>query len=87
MEPFFARGVVLRCAGIAHRKDFHGSLRPVVGNCFDDSKARAAVGAVDEGVVEPSVVGVEQFAQAIVTKGDIRWNCRVGRDAGYAWQN
>ena len=79
--------VVFLGACFTHRKYFHRSLWPVVRNGLDDGKARTAVGAVDEGIVEPSVAGVEKFSEAVVTEGDIRWNCRVGGKTGDAWQN
>ncbi|MCK7527005.1 MAG: hypothetical protein MZV64_60070 [Ignavibacteriales bacterium] len=46
----------------------------VVGDVLDDGEARSAVGAVDEGIAVAPVVGVEEFAQAVVADGD------VGRD-------
>ena len=55
----------------AHGKAVHGRGHSVVRQRPDDGKARPAVGAVDKGVVIASVGGVEQFAQAVVTGGDI----------------
>ena len=69
--------VVFPVAVRAHGEGAHGGLRPVVGDVLDDGKARAAVGAVDEGVAIAPVPGVQQLPQAVVTDADIRGNERV----------
>ena len=64
--------VAILCGALgAHRKAIHRRGRSVIRQRSDDGKARPAVGAVDKGVVIASVGGVEQFAQAVVTGGDI----------------
>lgn len=62
---------ILRGAFGAHGKAIHRGGRSVIRQRADDGKARAAVGAVDKGVVIASVGGIEQFAQAVVAGGDI----------------
>ena len=61
----------------AHGKALHGGLGPVVGQIADDRKARAAVGAVDEGIAIAPVFGVIQLPQAVLTHADVRRNERV----------
>ena len=64
--------VAILCGALgAHGKAIHRRGRSVIRQRPDDGKARPAVGAVDKGVVIASVGGVEQFAQAVVTGGDI----------------
>lgn len=64
--------VAILCSALgAHRKAIHRRGRSVIRQRPDDGKARPAVGAVDKGVVIATVGGVEQFAQAVVTGGDI----------------
>ena len=61
-------GVLGRAAG-AHGKGGHGRERAVVGEVVDDGEARAAVGAVDEGVAVAPVLWVEQLCQAVRAGG------------------
>ena len=56
----------------AHGEGVHRGRRPVIGQRADDGEARAAVGAVDEGVVIASVGGVEEFPQTVVARCDVR---------------
>ena len=62
---------ILRGALGAHGKTIHRRGRSVIRQRSDDGKARAAVSAVDKGVVIASVGGIEQLAQTIVAGGDI----------------
>ena len=62
---------ILRGALGTHGETVHRCGRSVIRQRSDDGKAWAAVSAVDKGVVIASVGGIEQFAQAIVTGGDI----------------
>ena len=55
-----------------HGKRSHGGFGAIVGDVFDDGKARSAVGAVDEGIAVATVGWVEEFAQAIGADADIR---------------
>ncbi len=64
--------VVLFLAGRAHLEDTHGGVGAVVGYIGDDGEARAAVGAVGEGVAVAAVGGVEDFPQAVGAGGDVR---------------
>lgn len=62
---------ILRGALGTHGKTIHRRGRSVIRQRSDDGKAWAAVSAVDKGVVIAAVGGIEQFAQAVVTGGDI----------------
>jgi len=64
--------VVFRLAGWTHGKDAHGCLLAIIGNILHDGEARTTVGAVDEGIPEASIVGIEKFVKAISTGGSIR---------------
>ena len=68
----------------AHGKSAHGGLGPVIGHIPDNRKARAAVGAVDEGIAISPIRGIEQFPQAVVTDGDIRRDQRIAQSFGLA---
>ena len=80
VEAAVGRIVVLGLAGRAHFEARHRGLRAVVGNAARDGEARAAVGAVEEGIAVAAIVGIEQFAQAIGAGGGVGGN--AGRDAG-----
>ena len=69
-----ARIVVLRLASRAQAEGAHGGLGAVIRDVLDDGVARAAVGAVGEGVTVAPVSGIGEFAQAIRTSGHIRGN-------------
>eukprot|EP00825_Cyclidium_porcatum_P012782 TRINITY_DN16687_c0_g1_i1.p2 TRINITY_DN16687_c0_g1~~TRINITY_DN16687_c0_g1_i1.p2 ORF type:complete len:426 (+),score=47.11 TRINITY_DN16687_c0_g1_i1:3-1280(+) len=64
--------LVLRAAGLAHHEAPHGGVRTVVGERLDDREARAAVGAVREGVAVASIRGVEDLRQTVRAGGDVR---------------
>ena len=68
--------VILGLAGGAHVKARHRSLGSIVGNAAGDGVARAAVGAVEEGIPVTTVGRVKEFAHAVGASGCIR------RDAG-----
>ena len=70
--------VVLRLAGGAHFEARHRGLRAVVGNAARDGEARAAVGAVEEGIAVAAVARIEQLAQAVRAGGCVGGN--AGRD-------
>ncbi|GHO42593.1 hypothetical protein KSX_07560 [Ktedonospora formicarum] len=55
-----------------HCEDAHCCLFAVIGHVLNDSEARAAVGAIDKGIIVASVMYVEEFAQAIIADGAIR---------------
>lgn len=66
------RGVfVFAAAGGAHGKASHSGEGAIVGNVVNDAVARAAVGAVGEGVVVAAAVGVASFGEAVVAGGDV----------------
>jgi hypothetical protein len=64
--------LVLRPALRAERESSHGRQRPVVGDAGHDREARPALRAVDERVQVAAVARVEELAQAVVARGDIR---------------
>ena len=71
VEAAVERIVVLGLAGGAHGEARHRGLRPVVGDAAGDGEARAAVGAVEKGITEAAVAGVEKLAEAIRTGGGV----------------
>ena len=70
--------MILPVAIRAHGKAGHRGLGPVIGDVFNNGKAWAAVGAVDEGIAVAPVPGVTQFPQAVLTDANVR------RDQGVA---
>src|SRR6218665_1946905 len=50
MEATIARVFILAQAMGAHREARHGGLGAIIGQCADQGKARAAVGAIDERI-------------------------------------
>jgi hypothetical protein len=79
--------VVLGLTGGAHAKGGHGGLGAVVGDAANDGEARAAVGAVDEGVEVAAVGWVEEFGCAVGTGGDVWGDEGVGGAGAGALQN
>ena len=77
MEAPVERVVVLGLAGRAHGKDLHGCFFAVIGDILHDGEARAAVGAVDEGIAVAAVGGIKQFAQTVITGSSIRRDKRL----------
>ena len=72
MEAPVARVAVFGIAAGALGKGRHAGARPVVGQAAGDGVARAAVGAVDEGVAPAPVLRVEKFGQARRTHAHVR---------------
>ena len=72
VKPPIERVGILCGAGGAHGKAIHRGCRSVIGQRANDGKARSTVGAVDKGVMKASVGGVEQLAQTVVARGDVR---------------
>ena len=69
--------VVLPVAVRAHGKAPHGGQGPVIGHVFDNGKAGAAVGAVDERIAVAPVLRVQQLPQAVRAETDVRGDERV----------
>ena len=63
---------VFGSAVLTHDETGHRGFLPVVGEGFDDCIARAAIGAVDEGIAEPSIRGIQHFLAAVRANRDIR---------------
>ncbi|OPZ61005.1 MAG: hypothetical protein BWY87_00100 [Deltaproteobacteria bacterium ADurb.Bin510] len=76
VEAPVGRVGVFAGAVVAELETSHRGARAVVGQVGHDRQARAAVGAVDEGVAVAPVLGIEEFAQAVGAGG------RVGRQVG-----
>jgi hypothetical protein len=66
----------------AHRKAMHRSIGTVIGQTPDNGIARATVGAVNKGVAEAAVFGIEKLATAITAKRNIRRNKCLDFGAG-----
>ena len=79
VEAAVRRVLVLGGAVLAHGEAAHRGVGPVVGQAHGDREARAAVGAVDEGIAAPPVGRVEQLGQAVVTDGEVGRDERAGR--------
>jgi hypothetical protein len=65
---------VLGLARRTHRKHGHRGLRTVVGNAPRNREARAAVGAVDEGIQVTTVVWIKQLPKTIGADSDVGGN-------------
>jgi len=65
---------VFLATGWAEGEVGHGREGAVVGQGANDCEAGAAVGAIDEGIPVAPIVRVEEFAQTVLTKGDIGRN-------------
>ena len=71
VEAAVERVGVFGGAALAHGEILHRRARAIVGKRIDDGKARPAIGTVDEGVAEATVVRVEQFRRAVVARGQV----------------
>ncbi len=78
MKAPVGRVFVFRAAGRAQREAPHGGALPVVGQVLDDREARAAVGAVGEGVLVAPVPRVEELGAAVVAGRDVRGDQLIG---------
>ena len=76
MEAAVVWFVVFGPALWTHRERLHRGVRAVVGQRFDDAEARTAIGAVGERITVAAVLGIEDFAQAIRARGDVRQHQR-----------
>ena len=74
VEAAIGRIVVFPLAREAHFEGGHGGARAIVGNVVDDREARAAIGAVDEGIAEAAVARVHHLAKTIGADRYIRRN-------------
>ena len=74
METAIQRVFVLLATGWAEGEVGHGREGTVVGQGADDRETGAAVGAIDQRVAVAPIVRVEEFAQTVLTKGDIGRN-------------
>jgi hypothetical protein len=76
MKAAVAGIFVFRTAPVAHEKVFHGRPHTIVGESFEDAVSGAAVRAVREWVKVSAIVSVEDLAQTIRTRRNIRQNNR-----------
>jgi hypothetical protein len=65
---------VFVATGWTEGKVDHRGKRAVIRQGADDREAGATVGAIDKGVTVAPIVRVEEFAQTVITKGDIGRN-------------
>jgi hypothetical protein len=70
---------VLSSAFVAHPKNRHRGIRPVVGNVPDDGISRPAIGAVYEGIPVPKILSISHFRQAIPAGRNVGGNLRQQR--------
>ncbi len=66
MEAAIGRIEILALAVVAERKGRHAGVVAVVRQRLDQRVARAALGAVDEGITVAAIVGVLQLPAAVV---------------------
>ena len=85
VEAPVARVVVLGRAGVAHGEAGHGGGGPVVGDAQRDGEARAAVGAVGEGVAVAAVGRVGELGRAGRAGGQVGADGDARRAAGRRW--
>src|SRR5215813_15332845 len=71
VEPPVYRVAIFALALWTHRKLFHRCAGAIVRHRFNDRKTRTAVRAVCEWVTKPSIVWIDNFAQAIGTGSDV----------------
>jgi hypothetical protein len=71
MEAAVRGIIVLSLALATHDKVAHGGQRAIVGDVLNDSEARAAICAVDEGVAKAPILRVKQLLQAVVANTDV----------------
>ena len=64
--------LVLFAALRTEHEIFHRGVRPIVRYIDHNGVARAAVGAVGEGILEAPVSGIEQLVAAILAGGQVR---------------
>ena len=76
VETSIGRVVVLTLTREAHTERAHRGVGAIVRKLPQDGEARAAIGAVDEGITIASVVRVEQLGDAGVASR------QIGRDEG-----
>jgi hypothetical protein len=72
VEATVRRVLIFRPALGAHREAGHGRPLTVVRKRVQDAVARAAQGAVDEGVAVTAIAGIVDFAQAVNARSQIR---------------
>jgi hypothetical protein len=72
VEPAIGGIFILSKAVGAHGEAGHGGLGAIVGNIEDDAVARAAVGAVGEGVLVAAIRGISRLCKADIAHRDVR---------------
>jgi len=82
MEAAVPRVGIVGGTGRAHRETRHGGPPPVVRQAAGDRVARAALGAVGEGVAEKPAGGIEQLGQAVRAGRGIWHNAGRSTTAG-----
>ncbi len=71
METPIGRVFILPGAFLAHVESRHARHWTVVGQVFDDRKARSAICAVGEWIAIVAVFGVKQLAQTFLANSHV----------------
>ena len=87
VEAAVEGGFVFGAAIIAKRESGHRGVGPVVRHCGDDGVARAALGAIDEGVSVASFIGIGELLNAVITGEQVRWYVNFGLAGTNTWQD
>jgi hypothetical protein len=74
MKPAIAGVVVFRAAVWTHRERRHRRPLSVVRSSSNNRQPRTALGAIKKRIMIPSVIGIEEFSQAVITCGDVGGN-------------
>jgi hypothetical protein len=85
VKATIGRVVILGLAGRAHRKTGHRRAGSIIRRSCDNCQARPAIGAVEKWIPVPSVTGIEQFGQAIVTCRNVRRDKHITGLINIAW--
>jgi hypothetical protein len=71
VKPAVVRVIVFRLTRGTHPERAHRSVRPVIGQRFDDAEPRATVRAIGERIAKAAVGRIEDFALTIWTRRHI----------------
>src|SRR5580704_3375856 len=74
MKAAVRRVLVFLAAAGAEHKIPHACMGPVIGYVDHDGVARAAIGAVGEGIFEAAILWIEKLLPAVAAGGKVRQN-------------
>jgi hypothetical protein len=77
VKPAIGRIFVLIATFITHGECLHRSIAPVVGQRFDNTVSRSAVGAVREWIPVTAVGRIKHLAHAFTARSNVRRNCET----------